>query len=509
MSLSVPFIILGDSRIGMIAEATDLDNNTTLRPQICIAGAGAAGITIATDLANTGLDVILLEGGPLEPSELPDDNEAGSGLYEGSSSGLNIDVSGSRMRVFGGTTNHWAGWCAPLDRGDFLSEGYPNDSEWPIDYEDISPYYNTAQETCDLGGFQYNPKEIADQEDNRILDLDNSQLTNIIYQRSPPTRFGKKYRSEIRDANNVRAYTYANLVDIQKNRDGEKIKQFNCEVIDGPSFTVEADEFVLALGGLENPRLLMASDIGNEMVGQYFMQHPHFSSEAFIALEEFDTSFYQWHTTNTFDETRSEQVETALRGALGLEYNVRKNNNLPNIACTISEQDLEDSQITPDSIFSLPQFDSNDMSLYRLYMRCEQKPIRESQITLKEETDILGIPRIDVDWRLAESDIRRYKDYLKEVGKEFSKIAPGRIWTRLTDDDRFTFESIWGGAHHMGTTKMGAQPDQGVVDENCRLYNVENLYIAGSSVFPTVGYANPTLTIVALAHRLADHLRHE
>jgi choline dehydrogenase-like flavoprotein len=498
----------------MIRDANSLNSGSVLNADLCIVGAGAAGITIAQEFVSEDTDVILLEGGPLSPSEI----EEGGSVYQGNATGLPIDISGSRIRAFGGTTNHWNGWCAPMEEEDFSNGGYPSNARWPIDYEELVPHYKEAQKICDLGGFEYSAQNIGDRGNNPLIDLENTQLRNVVYQHSPPTRFDEKYRSDLENAENITVYYHANLVEILPSQNGERIRRFSCETIDGPSFEVEADQFILALGGLENPRLLLASTsrssrgVGNDndQVGRYFMQHPHFDTEAYLILKEFDESFYQWHSANTLDDSDGQQIETELRGAIAMEYSLRRNNDIPNIACTIEKVDsLDDSRIPKRSIASLPEFLPDDMALYKLYIRGEQKPIKESRVKLSNQTDIFGMPRIEVDWRIAESDMRKYKQFLREFGREISRLNLGRIWTRLTADNQFKYQNIWGGAHHMGTTRMSEQPEQGVVDKNCQVHNLSNLYIAGSSVFPTVGYANPTLTIVALAHRLADHLKGE
>jgi choline dehydrogenase-like flavoprotein len=231
------------------------------------------------------------------------------------------------------------------------------------------------------------------------------------------------------------------------------------------------------------------------------MQHPHFATEACVFLEQFDQSAYDWHRAETFDESSGEWFGTVLRGAIGVDSTIRRDQNLPNIACTLEPVDSDAGDFPPVSnvdATSIRQFLPEEVGLYRLFIRGEQTPIRESRVALGDETDMFGIPRLEVDWRIADRDLRAYGHYLKKVGAEFARLGLGRIWTRLDADDRLDFESVWGGGHHMGTTKMSENPVDGVVNPDCRIHAIENLYVAGSSVFPT---------IVALAHRLADHLK--
>lgn len=138
---------------------------------------------------------------------------------------------------------------------------------------------------------------------------------------------------------------------------------------------------------------------------------------------------------------------------------------------------------------------------------CEQAPHPDSRVTLDGERDALGMPRVVLDWRLSPIDrhtiafaFRRSVDGLTQAGLGQVTLEP---WIETPDLDSGEFE---GGYHHMGTTRMSDTPTSGVVDRHCRVHGVHNLYIAGPSVFPTSGCANPMLTIVALALRLAGHL---
>lgn len=503
----------------MITDATELRNGETLRADVCISGAGAAGITIARELNSTGLDVILLEGGPLD---VPEGNDAESTLYEGTVSGVPTDISSDRVRGFGGTTSRWGGWSIPLEAEDFGSSGYPADVGWPIDYVDLKPHYRAAQKACEVGNLEYDASAIANREERPLLTDANSGVDSVVYQFSEPTHFGNRYRPDLDYASNIRVYTRANLVNISQSAVQEQIDRFECAVIGGPTFDVVADKYVLAMGGIENARLLLASNdqssrgVANRsgLVGNYFMQHPHFNSPAYLLSESFDSSFYEQHPAPTLD-AQGEPIEADVRGAIKITSEQREREQLPNAACTLHPVDLNPVddpffQLAYERIPSLLSQLSDSLELYRLYMRAEQKPLKESTVRLGNECDALGIPRVNVDWRVAESDRIAYNKYLNVLCEELSEsIDVERYWVMFDEEAHFRRPNVWGGGHHMGTTRMGQDPDNSVVNKNCRTHDIENLFIAGSSVFPTGGYANPTLTIVALAHRLADHLHKE
>jgi choline dehydrogenase-like flavoprotein len=128
-------------------------------------------------------------------------------------------------------------------------------------------------------------------------------------------------------------------------------------------------------------------------------------------------------------------------------------------------------------------------------------------VTLSEQTDALGMPRVRLEWRLRPADMRSMVRAQEIVDEELRRAGLGRLQIEL--DDATPPPGLKGGWHHMGTTRMHLDPRQGVVDEHCRVHGVANLYVAGSSVFPTAGYANPTLTLCALAIRLADRVKKE
>lgn len=504
----------------MITDAAELRNGETLRADVCISGAGAAGITIARELLPTGLDVILLEGGPLDSAA---GTPAESDLYEGTVLSVPTDISGDRVRGFGGTTSRWGGWCIPLEPADFKASDYPAGVGWPIDYVDLEPYFRAAQNTCDVGDLEYDANTIANREERPLLTDTNSDVDSVVYQFSEPTHFGERYRPDLDYASNVQVYTRANLVNISQSADQERIDRFECAVINGPTFDVVADKYVLAMGGIENARLLLASrdqssrGVANRsgLVGNYFMQHPHFNSPAYLLLESFDGSFYEQHTAPTL-ETQGEPIEVDLCGAVKVASEQRAREQLPNAACTLHPVELNPVddpffQLAYERIPSLLSHLSDSLELYRLHMRAEQKPLRESTVRLGNECDALGIPRVNLNWRVAESDRAAYSTYLNVLCEELSEsIDIERYWILFDEEEaQFKRPNVWGGGHHMGTTRMGQNPDSSVVNENCRTHDIENLFIAGSSVFPTGGYANPTLTIVALAHRLANYLQKE
>jgi choline dehydrogenase-like flavoprotein len=139
---------------------------------------------------------------------------------------------------------------------------------------------------------------------------------------------------------------------------------------------------------------------------------------------------------------------------------------------------------------------------------CEQTPNPDSRVTLADDTDPLGLRRVRLNWRLTEQERRSFIANIRALGRELAAAGIGRLRPLLPDDGLWE-KVVGGGSHHMGTTRISDDPKRGVVDRDCRVHGIDNLYVAGSSVFVTSGSANPTLNILALAYRLVDHLKEQ
>ena len=263
----------------MFIDARNLQNGHRIEADICIIGAGAAGITIAREYANSSTTVALLESGGLEF-----DQEI-QNLYTGKNIGLpSFPVHVNRLRYFGGTTNHWAGHCRPLDPIDFEQRDWVPHSGWPISKQDLDSYYERAQPVVGLGAYEY--EDLAYWQ-KRIglplpeMELKPDRLYSAVYNKSPPTRFGREYREELAKSANVSVYLHTNVLEILGNDTATRVSGLKAACIDGPELSVSAKIFILATGGMENARLLLLSDttnpagIGNDkgLVGRYFMDH--------------------------------------------------------------------------------------------------------------------------------------------------------------------------------------------------------------------------------------------
>jgi choline dehydrogenase-like flavoprotein len=520
-------------------DSRELPDGHVVQADVCILGAGAAGITLAKELIGAGVEVALIESGGFEY------DAATQELYRGESVGRRYQaLDASRLRFFGGTTNHWGGTCRPLDAIDFEQRAWVPHSGWPFGLEHLDPFYARAQTLCELGPYAYEAAHWQSEE-YPTLPLEGERLTTAVFQQSPPTRFGQVYRDEIVRAANVTVYTHANLLGFETNEGASEVIQAQLGTLSGRRHAVAARSYILAAGGIENARLLLLSGteqqpgLGNahDLVGRYFMDHPIMQS-AVIMLSDPTLRLGLYRATRRDPDTVIEG--TGVKAFLTPTPELQRHEQLLN--CAARPRETRWQEATPGAralrgvfgdlrqgrwpqdltthIGAIAQ-DIDELArtayarlrngapppVFRLYHWLEQAPNPDSRVTLAEERDAFGLRRARVDWRFTEQELRTTLRMQQLVGEELGRAGIGRL--RLDEGlaaGEWPEELSWSN-HHMGTTRMHDDPKQGVVDAHCRVHGVANLYVAGSSVFPTCGHANPTLTIVALAVRLADHIK--
>jgi choline dehydrogenase-like flavoprotein len=473
-----------------IDDARNVPTGTTLDADVCVMGAGAAGIAFARELSGSALSVLLLESGGDEP----DDDTAS--LYAGASTGDGYDIELTRLRYFGGTTNHWTGFCRPLDPLDLEARPWIANSGWPFGRETLDPLYERARPVIGLGTESFDARELG------IEPLvENETVTTAIYRFAPsPVRFAQQYRGDLEAATNVRTMLHANVVGLDTTGDRGHIETARVVTFSGNAFTVRARVFVLAMGGIENARMLLAADLGNEhdVVGRYFMDHLEIGLGSIVLAGvipegyQHNKDFARATVCFTPDALRKHELPSmsfALEGhPYGIPGSGDKTIALADAAAVL--QAIEGSASEPFSFF----------------LRGEPEPNPDSRVTLADDVDALGMRRVEVHWKLADGDRPRYRRALDLVLAQLG--ANGRALVRIEPTDfGAEYTRFFYGGHHIGTTRMHTDPQRGVVNSDCRLHAVDNLYVAGSSVFPAAGLSNPTMTIVALALRLADHLR--
>jgi choline dehydrogenase-like flavoprotein len=459
----------------------------------CVVGSGPAGMTLALELGDYGRSVILLEGGGLRQSVESQD------IYKGDVIGdPYFELDSARLRYLGGTSGHWGGECIPLGEIDFQKkQGFEN-AHWPITKKDLDPFLAKTLSILD----------IPPPRDEVILDREfGIRQTGISYSQ---VRFGEKYQERLNLSKNVTYVTNANLTGLKT--DGQRVVSAHATNFSGQSANIRATHFILAMGGIENNRMLLWCNhqANGKLVdsraplGRYWMEHPAFRvGHALVDLK-----------VVSVHHGRSE---------IGLTDAVKR--KLSSLDCRIIVRGMppEGTQaLLSDLLCVAPKVGAWAASLVGKKLVCgqhlstewEQEPIWTNHVKLSEtKRDRFGIPLTELHWKKTDRDLATIRQTLSHFNDYVMARNLGRIkffeWVfgnggfpdyRVTGDFGASY-------HHMGGTRMADTVKNGVVDSNCRVFGQGNLYVAGSSVFPSGGSANPTLTIVQLSLRLAEHLR--
>jgi choline dehydrogenase-like flavoprotein len=524
----------------VLSDARELATDQQVEGDVCIVGAGPAGISVAHELIGNGARVWLLESGGR------DVERRAQRLNRGQSIGYPIHLPHqSRVRAFGGTSRHWFGpgdesWAArPLDPVDFEARPGIRHSGWPFNRAHLDSYYAHAQALCQLGPFDYDPGRWTDQARTPALPLPSGAVETTLFQRGTADFDG--YYEELVRAPNVTLLLHASVVDLATGEDPDRVDRVEVGREDGSRCFVRARLVVLAAGGIENPRLLLLSrrahrgGLGNDrdLVGRFF-------AERLSARTGFIVSAVPGLTSRVgFYDIHEAAPGVRVQGALRVRDAVQRERQLLNCAFFLGARSLSMTAEAVRSVATLikagrrrplpvevlghlrniatglgdlgafahdrlrPPGDARSVLTVRA--QAEQAPNPDSRVTLGGRRDRFGLPVARVDWRPTSSDRASIRASQKAVDAVLSAAGLGHVELMLGDEDPPAL--LEGNFHHLGATRMHADPAMGVVDADCRVHGVRNLYVAGSSVFPTYGCSNPTLTVVALALRLADHLK--
>jgi choline dehydrogenase-like flavoprotein len=524
----------------MLIDARKLPSGTNLDTEICIVGGGVAGITLALEFERQGIAACVLEGGRL------DFNAASQALYRGDNVGLPYELQTSRTRQLGGSSNCWGGWIRPFIGIDFEQRDWMPNSGWPIGYDEVARFYRRANRLVQVNDHDYEPqfwRARLDDQQVRLLALKGDALETVVSKFSPPTQFGYAYQRALAEARNAKVLLNANVVEIETSDDAATVTGVRVATLARREFVVRAKRTILAAGGVENARLLLLSNqieargLGNrhDVVGRYFMEHPRIRSGRVIPSDN-AAAFRFYDTSFTYHNPRLAVDGTSGSAYVGLTEQVQRQEELVQCrtyfrACPVGEDtevterfhELHDAirwrvfrDIKLDAVAAVALGSPNLVKslLHRKLKRAsksdylqiesviEPVPDPESRVTLSTQRDRLGLNRAELDWRVGDLEKRTHRRMLAMVKDEFEAAGLARVEL----EPEGAMPPILWCHHHMGTTRMHADPHLGVVDPDCKVHGMHNLYIAGSSVFPTCGNDMPTLTIVALALRLADHI---
>lgn len=516
----------------------DIDAPDSITADVAVIGGGAAGITMARRLLAGGRSVVLLESGGL------DWEDAAADLNDGTNVGQDYyDLVDARLRFFGGTTAIWGGRCAEFDPIDFARRDWIPHSGWPFGIDAIRPYYAEARAALGLAPDMPDPGAV-----HPLLGRfsDNEIVTPLWSFDDQFDRFSFARCSDIADHPRATIVTHATVREIVAAPSARTIERLDVVGFSGRRLQVRAAHHVLAAGGIEAPRLMLASrsvmptGLGNahDLVGRFFMEHPHArggriaGGAAWQLLSAFAKRSVDGQTLAALVapsprlQAREHLLNTSLtiagrRPAHGREallmraYLHAKHGTAPTRSgrklWMATKKIVHHAQQLTDPLrpWLLNRLGRLDVALV---VRAEQAPNPASRVMLSRDTDALGVPRVQLDWRTSALDKHSAGGLIAALGRETERLALGRVepapW--LTDPDcgwatdpLISTHPI-GGYHHMGTLRMAESPRQGVTDGFGRVHGIDNLHVAGSALFPTSGWANPTLTIIALAMRTAD-----
>ena len=522
--------------------SAQIPHGSVLTSDVCVIGSGAAGITLAHELNGTALSVLVLEAGGLSQDVAAEEDS------------FTIDHLGipygnavpTRGRWYGGSTNLWFGRIALPDAIDFEQRPWVPFSGWPLGYEEIQPWLQKAATILDVPHFD--KIRIDRWPSNPTIEtfVQHGGAELEVFLWAEGMFMGPRHREVIRGSENVRLLLDSTAIELMPNDNSTLVETVAVAGRAGNRFTVKATTFVLAAGGLENPRLLLASrtrapgGIGNaeDLVGRFYMDHPRGEGLARVDLRGLTRE--QLNRVSLLGEkSRSQYGKVQLR--LTFPARMQRDEQLLNhslhahlvsdihtspgflaakrLVARVKGSRQPGSHLAGDLAAALRgtpavlrfavQKALGAMTPTELIVidQMEQEPDPTSRITIDpRRTDAYGLPKVLLDWRVGASTYRSqrrmhglFKDILEKVG---IRTFRSEVLDRPNETPRIVEMK-----HPSGTTRMHASPKQGVVDGDGRVHDVQNLYVAGTSIFPTVGHANPTLLIVALAARLAEHLR--
>lgn len=516
-------------------DGRNVPSGSTVEADLCIVGGGPTGISLALEFVNKlGLTVALVESGGREwddrTQELANAESQGHPYFP---------MKETHLRVLGGSTLSYGGICTELSDLDFQERPWVPESGWPFEKKELDQYLPRAHDLFEV--------EEGTEQSAGGDSTEGTTWEKVLF--SPPTRFGKRYAADLEKAANVTTYLHSTVSNLDLHADGGHITSATVKCFGGNTYKIAAKHYVLAGGGVEVPRLMLASNdvatagIGNEYdnVGRYFQEHPRATDRYLIPEGTAALTARITGAAGTLRFSRLGISEKAQREEELLNYYVNLSfgfagqetpqwwairrvvnasrspwNDSPYYQDIgggpnkVRWEDVKTSAIKPhrtvQSLFGAALRPNFMRKWVELQSSVEQVPRRENRVALGTAKDELGMPRAELHWSLDEREKRTYYRGRELILEELDRLEPGLSANRMDDPEQWP-DHIFGTWHHAGATRMNVDHTKGVVDADAKVHGVDNLFVAGGSIFPTSGATSPTLTIVCLTLKLADHLR--
>ena len=523
-----------------ILDAHTVAPQAQIKADVCIVGAGAAGLALAREFIGSRYSVVVLESGGLQS------DRATQALYDIDTVGHPLRIEQgyvSRNRYFGGSTNTWGGRCIPLNTIDFEARDWVSNSGWPFDRQALEPFYRQAARVLQLPDYGYfSPERWR----SKLLGpptpgiCGEEMVPEMALMGRSPIKMGRAYRRQLAAAPNLRIYLQANVTELEPNPTGTTVERLHVATLAGHRFKVGARTYILACGGWENARLLLDSTrhspqgLGNpyDVVGRYYMEHPKIllgriypqadllRSPAVLDYTRIAGGYGQLGLRLSDAQQRQARVlNHYLQLMPGFPMGLPEARQTWQWVCSRAKR-LRLDQIRPTDLRQVaPHLGQiGEYFLCRhlnrpipypyidVFNHLEHAPNPASRVSLSRDRDTLGSHRLQVDLRVTAQEKGSLLQLHRLVDSQLQQLGLGELVTPNLNPSA-DWPDLTDASHHMGTTRMGLHPRRSVVDPDGLVHGLSNLYITGSSVFPTGGHANPTLTLVALALRLAHHLQ--
>lgn len=496
----------------MITDILDIGEQTNLRGQIVVVGSGIAGAEVATYLARHGQEVILLESGRKQfdrsiqalndliflgkPHRKLDPNAYYHRYLPPELRGV------SRVRQFGGTSNVWTGKWKYLQPSDFDGRTWVNNSGWPIDFEDILEHYRSAAKDYGFGDLEAEAMRPEIREFRDKIAAYGLKMSSFYWEQTP-TRTAIRFGDEMQRSQNLRVVLGATATELRLDASRQRVTEVVCRSLENKEIVVKGETIILATGALETARILLASDrqipngIGNtyDLVGRFYTDHP----------KHHTGSLKPGHLTRQYAHELQYAPKPRFCVCFALDDATQQEEKLLEHVLylkPIYEKTMDKLWRTLRG-FPACQDGNGFVANYRVKFVTEQVPHKASRVKLGKELDALGQRKLELDWCFTEQDRRSIARTVELLSDRFAAVGLG---TFDFGDKPPHLDNMTDAAHQMGTTRMASNPQEGVVDINCRVFGTDNLYVASSAVFPTGPSYSPTFTILALARRLGQHL---